>query len=378
MSLRPNSNLSASRDNVPALAATRIVSPAPRDVWQRILAADPNAVATQTPEWVDGLCSARGYVDASRLYELPDGRSLILPLAAKTCSGVRITEESWPYGWGYGGALVAGGHLTVPDVRLMLADLARRPIIRAAVVPMPLTGTVWAAAAPRATHRVRYLTQVVDLDGGFDTVWSKRYKKETRWKVRKAKRSSLEIRRDHGGSALDVFAGLYRQAVDRWAHRSGHPLWVAHLLERRRDHAGRVAAASAALGEACVIWSAHRAGEPVAVAVVLQYGQHSMLWLAAVKRELARETMAGHLLQSMVIEDACKLGARYFHMGESEAGSGLEQYKASFGATPVEYQALRFERLPLTDAERRLRATVKRMTDRRRLRLNAGSGSLQR
>jgi CelD/BcsL family acetyltransferase involved in cellulose biosynthesis len=210
---------------------------------------------------------------------------------------------------------------------------------------------------------VRYLTQILDLDGGFDTVWSKRYKKKTRWEVRKAERCSLEIRRDHGGNALDVFAGLYRQAVDRWAHRSGHPLWVARLLERHRNHAGRVAAASAALGKTCVIWSAHRAGEPVAVNVVLQYGQHSILWLAAVNRELAQQTMAGHLLQSMAIEYACQSGARYFHMGESEPDSGVEQYKASFGATPVQYQALRFERLPVTNTQQRLHATVKRMTN---------------
>src|SRR5258705_10546778 len=113
------------------------VNPAPRDVWRRI-GGGPNAVATQAPDWLDCLCEARGYVDASRLYELPDGRTIVLPLAAKVWGGVRIAEESWPYGWGYGGAVVAGGHLTATDARLVLTDLARRPVLRARVVPMPL------------------------------------------------------------------------------------------------------------------------------------------------------------------------------------------------------------------------------------------------
>ncbi|MBV9162162.1 MAG: GNAT family N-acetyltransferase [Pseudonocardiales bacterium] len=366
MNLRPSRHLPASAAYLPALATTRIVSPAPRDVWQRTLAADPYACPTQTPQWLDWLCTTRGYLDASRLYELPDGRTLILPMAAKTCAGVRITEESMPYGFGYGGALVAGGRLTASDADIVLADLTRRPVVRLVVVPMPLTGDIWAAAAPPTAQRVPYLTQIVDLDGGSNTVWSKRYSRDARNGVRRAEKNSLEIRRNHDASAVEAFAELNRQSVDRWAQQRGQPLWVARLVEGRRNRTRQLATASAALGQACVSWSAHRAGDPVAVHVTLHYGEQSILWMSVMNRDLANETYAGYLLQWLAIQDACNAGARYFHMGESEAGSGVEQFKAKFGASPVQYEALRFERLPLTDTERRLRAMAKRMTDRRR------------
>jgi CelD/BcsL family acetyltransferase involved in cellulose biosynthesis len=338
-----------------------VTTPAPREAWRRALAADPNAVVTQAPEWLDCLCATRGYVDASRLYELPDGRTIVLPLAAKVRGGVRIAEESWPYGWGYGGALVTGGPLTGSDARLVLADLARRPVPLAGIVPMPLTAYAWeAATAPRRIQRVSYLTQVIDLNGGFDTVWSRRFRRQARSGVRRAERCALEVRRDHGGPGVEIFAGLYARSVDRWARQRGQPLWLARRLARRRDRAGQVAAVAAALGEGCVIWSAHLGGEPVAVNVVLQFGRHGLGWLAAMDAELARESRAGYLLQSLAIEDACRTGARYFHMGESDPGSTVQHYKAHFGARPIGYHAVRFEWLPVSRARRGLRAAAQR------------------
>jgi CelD/BcsL family acetyltransferase involved in cellulose biosynthesis len=337
----------------------RIHSPAPRDVWRAVLAADPDALPTQTPEWLDCLCATRGRVDASRLYELPDGRRLVLPLAARRWAGIPVVEECWPHGWGYGGVLVEGGGLTDADRRLVLADLARRPGVRTAVVPNPLTAASWSAVSPPRARQVMDRTQIVDLTGGFETVWGTRFRKETRNRVRKSERVALDIRREHGGSAgrgVAMFAELYHRAVDRWAEDRGQPQWVARRLAARRDRPGAVTAAAAAMGERCVIFSAARDGEPVAVDVVLQHGRHSLAWLGAVDPALARETMATYRLQSMAIEDACRAGAQHFHLGESEAGSGVERFKRNFGGVTVEYPSLRFERLPLTAGEQRLRA----------------------
>src|ERR1700754_1674354 len=166
--------------SVPALNGVRITSPVPRDDWRTVLAADPDAGPTQLPDWLDGLCRARGSVDASKLYELPDGRRLVLPMAARAAAGVRFSEESLPYGWGYGGVLVEGGGLSADDCGVVLADLARRPGFRRAVVPAPGVGGVWQAAAPPNAVRVPHLTQVLDLDGGFSTVWESRFHRQAR------------------------------------------------------------------------------------------------------------------------------------------------------------------------------------------------------
>jgi hypothetical protein len=357
---------------LPQLSGVRVLSPAPRDAWRRALAADADAVATLTPEWMDGLSAARGYVDASRLYELPDGRTLVLPLAGRIWAGVRVAEESWPYGCGYGGVLSPGGRLTARDVAIVLADLARRPVIRAGLVPMPLTSPIWQAGASSSMRRVPYLTQILDLEGGFEVVWRRRYRQEVRRYVRRAGRMSLDVHRDPR-RGVEAFTVLYADSIDRWARQRGQPRWAAHALAKRRDPVGQLAAAVAMLGEACTIWSAYRAGEPIAACAVLHRGRHAMGWLSANNRELARETGATYLLSSMAIEAACIAGARYFHMGESDPGSGVQRHKAQFGAVAVEYQALRFERLPVTGGTENLRMLSAKASLRRERRATCGT-----
>lgn len=332
------------------LSAVRLVSPAPREVWQR-LAARPEAFVTQSPAWAAAAHAARGWTDASRLYLLPDGRELLLPLAGRVVGGVRVSEESWPYGWGYGGLLTTDGTISEVEAALVLGDLARRPVLRAAVVPVPSRGGTWSRSAPPGTRRVRYVTQVVDLQGGFGAVWSSRYKKSTRNYVRAAQRRPLEVRREHGGDIVTTFAALYAQSLARFARLRGQPRLLARWWARHQDRAGQVAAVASALGNRCVFWSAWRAGEPVAVLVVLQSGDSALSWLTAIDRGAADETLATYLLQSHAIEDACRRGAREFHLGETDPGSGVERYKAKWGARLLTYDALRLERLPLTGAE---------------------------
>lgn len=339
----------------PPPGAAQVTSPAPREVWQRVADTDPGAFPTQLPQWFDSLRAARGHQDASRLYLMPDGRELVLPMAGRVWGGLRVAEESWPYGWGYGGLLAQGGRVSSDDAAIVLADLSRRRVARASIVPMPLSASMWATASAPGAQRVPYLTQIVDLDGGFDAVWTTRYKKSTRNLVRKAGRLTLEVRREHGGTVVETFAQMYRRSIERWARQRGQPTRLAALWSRYQDRAGQVAAVADHMGESCVFWSAWQAGEPVAVLIVLHHRRHSLSWLTAIDRELADDTLATYLLQSLAIEDACTRGAGYFHLGETDAGSGVELYKSRFGAVPVRYEAIRLERVPLTQTERRLR-----------------------
>jgi hypothetical protein len=355
------------------LGDVHVVSPAPRDVWRQALDADPTGLPTQTPEWADWLCRTRGYSDASRLYEFPDGRRLLLPLMARSVAGVRVTEESMPYGFGYGGPLVAGGRATAAEVGAVLADLAVRPGLRATVTPNPLVAATWSTAAPTGGVRVPFLCHVVDLAGGFDHVWSKRYRQDARRKVRRAEKQPLEVRQVRDDSLVGTFAELNRRSVDRWALQRHQPLWLAHLVERRRDRVGQLASALPALGSTMTGWTAHLDGEPVAAYVALLHGEQAWFWMSAMDAKLADRTHAGALLQSLAIQEACQAGARFFQLGESDDGSGVARFKAGFGATPIRYDALRFERLPLTAVDRRLRAAVGRIPAGRR-----AAGEVQR
>ena len=52
------------------LESAHSVSPAPRNVWRRVLDTDPNVLATQTSQWTDAMVDSGGWVDASRWYEI--------------------------------------------------------------------------------------------------------------------------------------------------------------------------------------------------------------------------------------------------------------------------------------------------------------------
>ncbi len=338
-----------------ALRGVRVVSPAPREVWREVLAADPDAVATQTPEWLDALCAHTGRTDASRLYETDTGRRLVLPLAARTVGGVRVAEESWPYAWGYGGALVDGGALRPDEAATVLADLHRRPSLRATVVPAPQVAASWEAAAGHRVRRQRYHCEVLDVRGGFDAVWAG-YGKRLRRTVLAAGRVGVEVHRDTTGAFLPEFARLYESSVVRWAEQRGQPLPLARALARARRRAEQASTVVEALGDGCVMWMATFRGEPVAVHVNLVHGASTHAWMGVNDHRLNRETSGNMILQSAVIEDACARGAERVLLGESEPGSSVEDFKRRFGAACVDYAALRLEPLPLTPAAARARA----------------------
>ncbi len=340
----------------------RVVSPAPRDTWRELVTADPDVLPTQTPEWTDWACRLRGWTDASRLYEFEDGRRLLLPLLARGAGGARWCEESMPGGSGYGGPLVAGGGgATVAEARAVLADLARRPVLRTSILAGPSAADAWVAAAPPGAVTVPYLAHVLDLDGGWDTVWSTRFRPRMRRDVRKAAKAGLDVRSGHDSGVVEVFAELNRRSVERWARQRGQPLWLARQVDRRRDRVRQLVWALATLGPTVRCWTARLDGEPVAANVVLRSGSQAYGWLSVMDRDLAQQTQAGALLLSMAIEDACAAGARWFQLGESDPGSGVAAFKERVGGVPVPWAAVHLERLPVTAATARLRSVAGRL-----------------
>ena len=342
-----------SRPNVPV----SVLSPAPRGDWREVLAADPDAVPSQSPEWLDVLCRRTGTADASRLYLVPGERRIVVPLVSRHLAGVPLTAESMPYAWGYGGALVEGGALRREEAALVLADLRRRHRARTCIVPSPTNAASWQEAAGPAVGRERRHCEILDVSAGFDAVWAG-YGSRLRRNIRRAERDRVVVERSTTGSFLADFTRLYVESVDRWAEQRGQPLPLARALARRRDRPGQAAAVAAALGDRCVTWRASRHGEPVAVHVVLYQGGTVHGWMGVNDYRLNRETNGNMLLHSAVIEDACRSGARAVLLGESDPGSAVEEFKLRFGASCLEYDVLRMEPIPVTAVTLRLRAVT--------------------
>lgn len=338
----------------------RVTSPAPREVWQELLRADPTALVSQTPAWVDCICALGGCEDASRLYETPDGRQLVLPMVRRRGLPAALAiQASLPPSWGMGGLLAAGG-AAPEEVAAVFADLAARPALRTSLRPNPLAAEAWAAARPAVVVAVPRLAHVLDLEGGFERVWSERFKGETRTGVRKAERAGLVVECDTSGRLVPVFYDLFRRSVDRWARQQHEPLRLARWRAQRRDPLRKFQLVAERLGEACRIWVAWLDGRPAAAILVLQ-GANASYTRGAMDKELAGPARANHLLHRLAIEDACRAGCRHYHMGESGSSASLAQFKSRFGAAPHRYAEYHLERLPITSLDDRLRRLVKRL-----------------
>jgi len=339
----------------PRLVRARVTSPAPRDVWREVLAADPDALATQSPEWVDALC-ASGYEDASRLYELPRGPRLVLPLVRRAGPWPQALapRASMPAAWGTGG-VAASERPTAADLAAVADDLCADRAMLTGVRPNPLHAELWEHALAGRAAVLPRLAHVLDLEGGRDALWRGGFRR----KVRKAERAGLDVEVDATGRLVGVFYELYEISVKRWADQQHEPLTLARWRAHRRDPLEKFERMAAALGPAMRVWVAWKDGAPLSSMIVLQ-GANAQRTRSAMNKELSAPTNAGHLLEWLAIQDAAAAGCRYYHLGESGESRSLARYKEDFGARPVRYAEYRIERLPLTQADRLARSAVKR------------------
>ena len=334
------------------------VSPAPRDAWEVVLRSDPLALESQSPAWTDAACAAGPFEDASRLYETVDGRLLVLPMLRRRPSvGGLSVEASNPPGWGVGGLLAPGGP-TTSEVVTVFSELAGRRVLTQRLWPNPLTAAAWATAAPvqaRATERVAHL---INLEGGFDHVWSNLFQKSSRRGARHAEREGVTVECDTTGRLIPEFYALHSQAVSRWSRLQHEPRWMAMRRHRHDDPLEKFEAIARCLRERCQVWVARVGAKPIASMIVLQ-GNNAYDFRAAMDED-ATSYRANDLLLRFAVCEACRAGCRSYYMGDSGHSATLGQFKERFGARPYDYAEYVLERLPISAAEEGLKRAVKR------------------
>lgn len=339
-----------------------VSSPAPREVWQKLVDADPDALAFQTPAWMDAICDWSGFEDASRLYEFPDGRQAVLPLVRRRVlqRGPEV-RESLPHNWGTGGA-VSTSRLRASEAGLVLADLLGSSGLRSAILPSPLLADVWtAAAASKSVRILPHVAHVLDLTGGPTLIWNRTMSSSTRTKIRRAGRSGLEVEVDRTGALVEDYHALYEKWMAHRARTRGIPLVV---VRRRAEPLTKYRNVARRLGSACTVFCARLGGEPVAGLILLTHGSQAMYWRGASDLGAARSTNVNSLLQWLAIQAACDQGCHSYHMGESGGVQSLQTFKERFGAQPHGYPEIRVERLPATSVELRVDRLKRRVEER--------------
>jgi len=295
------------------------------------------------------------------LYETPDGRRLVLPMVRRTSlGGVLSRQASLPPDWGVGGVL-SEDPVRPQDLTAICADLAaQRGVLRTFIRPSARTGPLWEKVELPGLKATPRLCHVLDLEGGFETVWAQRFSRTARRYVRKAEKAGVVVERDDTGARLPEYFRLMEDSIERWAGQQHEPVLLSRWRARRRQTVEKMQALAAAVPSRFRLYLAIWEGQPVAGSVVYQ-ATGTRATSGAMIKELAGPVGANYLLESTAIEDACAAGSTHYDLGESGNSGGLAMSKTRFGARPEPYRSIVIERLPLTEIDRGLRTAVKRL-----------------
>ncbi|WP_406398300.1 GNAT family N-acetyltransferase [Streptomyces sp. NBC_00879] len=335
----------------------RAVSPVPHETWAQVLAADPAATAFHMPQWLDCICRVGGWQDASRLYRTAEGRELVLPMVRRPGWFRALSlQSSFPPGWGTGGILAPGG-VRPHEVDMILADLVSDGALRTIVRPAFAAAPAWPDQAPGVVHIPRKV-HVLDLEGGMDVLWTQRWSRNTRSRLRsaerKAEQAGLVIESGHSPKLVADFYDLYLRWLDRRARERHLPPAVVRERGKRAEPLAKFQAVAASLPGTCRILVATLDGEPVAATIVLVHASSCIYWRGFSDKQTAGPLRVNQLLQLRSVEQACDVGCRYYEMGESGGVASLERFKANLGARERHLAEYRLERLPLTRLQDRL------------------------
>jgi hypothetical protein len=335
--------------------------PATRGAWHELVAQNPGVALSKTPEWADCVLTEARLTDASLLFRLEDGRRVLLPRhGSRTLPGFfAAPPENWNLGADAAGFLVEGAGTLEPAQVATLVGEVHRAGLRTTVVVGGDDARAWRAALPGDVHSVSHDADVLDLDGGFDTVWSDRFSSKARSAARKAERRGVTVEADHTGRLIGEFDALYRASVVRWARDRRYPVRLLEWRYQREHPKARFEAVARVLGERCTVWMARRDGVPIAGIIVLTAGNQVTYWRGAMDKELCRGTGANELLHRRAIEAACTDGRRSYDFGLSQAEE-LRKFKRGFGTHVVPVHNFTLERVPTAAAQAWCRDTAKR------------------
>jgi Acetyltransferase (GNAT) domain len=315
----------------------QVTMPAPRREWLSLLDRDTNATIFQTPQWLDAICRAEGYEDASRLYETAAGRKFVLPIVRRRVYRALFVEESMPSAWGMGG-LIAAQPIDADDLRMIWSDLRLNAHARLRVRDSNLGRGLPVNADHRESIAVIWETKhVLDLREGFDSVYAASFSRSTKKDLRRAMRAGVEVECDFSGRLVPIYYDLYTGWVRRRAAERNLPVSLMLRLARKRESLRKFEAMAEMLGTSCKTWVAWLKGEPIAAKIGLTYKSRAFAFRGYSNKDSANPVHANDLLHRYMIEDACREGCTTYNMGGSGGAPGLMAYKAKLGAVATTF-----------------------------------------
>jgi Acetyltransferase (GNAT) domain len=328
----------------------RVTTPVPAEVWQSVASADPSTMPFQTSIWRDCVCAGSQWRDASRLYELPDGRRLVLMAARRSIPGLPAVEASWPHGWGTGGVLAPGG-VRPDEVDLVCADIAAQRVLSATVRPAFGAAPAWSQAR-HGTPAIARQVHVAYLEKPFEEYWEHAVPAKVRGNIRRAQRhleqAGITITSGNTPELVRSFYDTYLTWIDWRARQRKVPLALARRQGRRAEPLAKFATVADKLGGGCLVQVAWQDAKAVGAAISLHTAGSAIGWRLYADRSLPARYRLTEVLIAESLRHACEAGCQYLEMGESGGKQDLASLKSRYGGQALPLAEYYYERVPLS------------------------------
>ena len=294
-----------------------------RNAWVRLLDSSADATVFHTWQWAEVLeqsfasMQAQFFVfEASREYKCG------FPAVVESRPPVR-RFLSMPFG-SYGGMVT--GSANEEDLEMLAEEVTKYCLgermwhTEIADFSGALALSAFSAFEAKETH-----AHILDLSGGFDHVWTKRFNKNIRKMVRQAKKKGVIVRPFSGEADVERYIALAEHTLKR---RSG----VTRELALYANCMKTMGPSGNAVGH--LAWWEDK---PVAGAIHLVGGGVAMNWLSASDSRYWH-VRPNNIVVCRVIEEMCKRGLESYNFGSSPASATeLIRYKESWGAKGHRY-----------------------------------------
>ncbi|MBD3367955.1 MAG: GNAT family N-acetyltransferase [Candidatus Eisenbacteria bacterium] len=290
----------------------------------RLLAEDPEATFFHTPTWSGFLEETFDDHRTRVLVAVEDGEDVaFLPYIERARLGLRLLE-SMPFGT-YGGPVVGrdAPRGTAAALVEAFASLARSPGVAMAQM-VDVSGRT-AGEAPGLVRETGTM-QVVDLTEGYEAALA-RFRPSARNKLRKASKAGVTVRRASGRDDFLAYHGLLAESARRWGAEAPHD---DAFFERLAD----------VDDEGVQMWLAEHEGRVIGGDLNFAYGRMIMNWGNA-SSDAGRKHASNNMLHAHAMRVGAEAGFEVFNMGASRDLPGVRAFKASLGASDVEYMVLR-------------------------------------
>jgi CelD/BcsL family acetyltransferase involved in cellulose biosynthesis len=278
-----------------------------------------------TPIWLESLAGAYPATRLNVIAAVDSGHLLGYLPFFEIRKGAARRLWSLPFGT-YGGPVTLGD--SAVERALLETFVAMKS--RRGVYEIGLVDFHGRLSVP-ALEGIQEATHLLDLESGFDVVWSDHFEKSKRRQTRRAEREGLVVQEAGSIDEVRSYYEIYKERSAVWRQRVSYPenLFI-DLLDRG--------------GERVKLFLAWKDDTLLGGHLNFYFKNTVIAWNGVTKAS-SRGTQAGTLLYATCIRHACEAGYHEYNLGGSLGSDSLVEYKQALGARSHPYVTLRWRSL---------------------------------